>query len=100
MLSLCLVKHYPTYSGRKGLKKFLSIGHLGPGYENISAQGPNRIGVSPYTLHLKTEIESVSETLLFYLKTRAMDEVQVNNRKHSDTGFRNETSPKMLLLVY
>jgi hypothetical protein len=52
----------------KGVKKFLSIGPLGPGYENISAQGPNRIGDSSYPLHLKTEIDPVSETLLFYCK--------------------------------
>jgi hypothetical protein len=58
------------------VKKFLSIGPLGPGYKNIS-------------LHLKTEIEPVSETLLFYLKTRAMDKVQVNNLNHSDSDVRN-----------
>jgi hypothetical protein len=64
---------------------------LGLGYGNISAQGPNRIGVSPYSLHLKTEIEPVSETLI-YLKTRTMDKVQVNNIKHSSTGVCNETN--------
>lgn len=74
------------------MKKFLSIGPLGPGHENTSAQGPNRIGVFPYTLHLKTEIESVSETLLFYLQSRAMDKVQVNNLKNSGTGVRNKTN--------
>jgi hypothetical protein len=41
----------------------------------------NRVGISPYLLHRKTEMGPISETPCVCIRSRTMDEVKINNHK-------------------
>lgn len=50
-----------------------------PGYETSCTKGPN---ISSYPFTLKMEIKPISKILLFNLKTRTVDRVQINSLKY------------------